>query len=355
MLGGDILAAGDNAARPNRRGTQEQQFMVAPGQRPETEPAPESRSARYREETENRLTLMGRLFGSLIDLPPVRRARAIFAIYNDAGGSLLAEGLAYSALFAGLTGLLFCVGVLGYLIPAPSDRQRLLDDFTGQLAPLAPIARDGFASVAAHAGAFSIVGLGGMVWGTSHFYGALDEAIARVFARTPARGAFDRILRSFVSVLLLVGGLVSGIAIYAIQVSVTTGLTAGPQGDAGRALAPVTFPLITAIVVVTAVGVMYRVVPNTDVPISILWLPALVAGLILTGLTELLVYIAPLLTGALSVFGGVAAVFAALAWLHLAFQVLMVGASWTCLRLDEATARARPLSARPSSPNGDPG
>ena len=84
------------------------------------------------------------------------------------------------------------------------------------------------------------------------------------------------------------------------------------------------------------VGVLYRVVPNTKVPIRVLWLPALVAGLVLTGLTELLVYITPLLTGALSVFGGVAAVFAALAWLHLAFQVLLIGASWTRMRLDEA-------------------
>jgi len=67
--------------------------------------------------------------------------------------------------------------------------------------------------------------------------------------------------------------------------------------------------------------VVYRVVPNTRVPVSVLWLPALVAGLVLTALTELLVYIAPLLAGALSVFGGVAAVFVALAWLHLAFQV----------------------------------
>ena len=284
-----------------------------------------------------------RLFGWILDLPPVRRPRQIFSVYDYAGGSLLAEGLAYSALFAGLTGLLFCVGVLGYLIPSPADRQRLVDDFTGQLAPLAPFARDGFASVAAHAGTFSIVGLVGMVWGASHFYGALDEAIARVFARTPARGALDRILRSLVSAFLLIGGLVSGIAIYVIQVAVTGGIAEGPGGDAGRTLAGVAFPLVTAIVVVTAVGVMYRVVPNTHVPMSVLWLPALIAGLVLTCLTELLVYIAPLLTGAMSVFGGVAAVFAALAWLHLAFQVLMLGASWTRLRLDDSVAHARPL------------
>jgi YihY family inner membrane protein len=244
--------------------------------------------------------------------------------------------LAFSALFAGLTGLLFCFGLLGYLVPSEADRQRLIDGFSGQLAPYAPIARNGLDSVAAHASAFSLAGLAGLAWGTSHFYGALDEAIARVFARTPARGAIDRLVRSFASVLVLVGGLLSGIAISAIQAVVTSGISVGPQGDEGRIVSAVAFPLATAVVVVIAVGVLYRIVPNTTVPLRILRLPALVAGLILTGLTELLVYITPLLAGALSVFGGVAAVFATLAWLHLAFQVLLIGAAWTRLRLDEA-------------------
>jgi uncharacterized BrkB/YihY/UPF0761 family membrane protein len=100
----------------------------------------------------------------------------------------------------------------------------------------------------------------------------------------------------------------------------------------------VAFPVAAAIVVVAAVGIVFRIVPNTNVPLSVLRLPALITGLVLTALTELLVYLAPLLAGALSVFGGVAAGFVALAWLHLAFQVMMLGAAWTRLRLDDATA-----------------
>ncbi len=171
-----------------------------------------------------------RLIGSVLALPPVVRLRAILRAYDDAGGGLLAAGLAYAALFAGLTGLLFGVGILGYLVPADADRQRLVSGFTGQLAPLAPIAKDGLADAAAHAGAFSIVGLAGMAWGTSQFYGSLDRAIARVFDRAPARGALDRLLRGFVSVLLLVGGIVSGIAISAIQAVVASAVSSGPEG-----------------------------------------------------------------------------------------------------------------------------
>ena len=288
-------------------------------------------------------SLMGRLFGWVLDLPPIRRPRAVVAEYDRAGGSLLAEGLAYSALFAGLTGLLFAVGVFGYLVPAAADRQRLINGFTGQLAPFASIARDGLNSVAAHAGEFSIVGLGGLAWGASHFYGALDEAIARVFSRAPARGPFDRLLRGIVSLLLLVGGLLSGIGLSAIQAVATDKGGLGSAGDTVRTVSTFAFPIVTAIIVVIAVGVVYRVVPNTKVPMSVLGLPALIAGLVLTGLTELLVYIAPLLAGGLSVFGGVAVVFVALAWLHLAFQVLLIGAAWTSLRLDDHGA-AKPAS-----------
>jgi YihY family inner membrane protein len=263
----------------------------------------------------------------------------VFAIYGKAGGSLLAEGLAYSALFAGLTGLLLCVGLLGYFVPLESDRQRIIDSFTGQLAPFAPIARGGLSSVAANAGAYSLVGIAGLAWGTSHFYGALDTAVSRIFDRTPARGGLDRLLRGFASLLLLVGGLVSGVAISAMQAAVSSNVSVRAGGELTRMLETVLFPIATAAVVIAAVGIVYRIVPNTRVPVSVLRVPALVVGLVLTALAELLVYIAPILTGALSVFGGVAAVFAALAWLHLAFQVLLIGAAWTRVRLEDRVGR----------------
>ena len=279
-----------------------------------------------------------RVSGRVLAIPPIRLLASVFGIYNQAGGSLLAEGLASSALFAGLTGLLFSVGVLGYLVPSPGDRQRIVETFTGQFAALAPFVNDALSSLASNAGAFSIVGLIGMGWGASHFYGVLDQAIGRVFALTPARGTVDRILRGVVSVLLLVGGLLSGIALFAVQRRISESIQIGPAGDLARTVDNVAFPILTAVAIVVVIGIVYRIVPNTNVPIRVLRWPAVVAGLALTVLTELLVYIAPLLTGSLSLFGGVAAVFVALAWLHLAFQVVLIGAAWTRVRLEAAEA-----------------
>ena len=269
---------------------------------------------------------------AVLDWPPIARVRAILNAYNEAGGGLLAGGLAYGALFAGLTGLLFGVGVLGYLVPSEADRQRVVDGLTGQLAPIAPIARDGLANLAANAGAISLLGLAAMAWGASQFYVSLDAAIGRVFCCVPARGPFRRIGRGIVSVLLLVGGLLSTFVLAAIQ-TILSQPVAG--GGSSSLLATVAFPLLTAVIVIAAVGAVYRFVPNTGVPVAILAPPALIAGLALTVLTQLFVYLAPRLVGALVVFGGFAAVFAALAWLSLAFQILLLGAAWTHLRLDE--------------------
>jgi membrane protein len=294
---------------------------------------PPTASAEGASEHQALLAPIHRLIGSILALPPVVRLGAVLRVYDNAGGGLLAAGLAYTALFAGLTGLLFGVGILGYLVPADADRQRLVAGFTGQLAPLAPIAKDGLADAAAHAGAFSIVGLVGMAWGTSQFYGSLDRALARVFERAPARGGLDRILRGLASVLLLVGGLISGIGISAVQAVVGSAIASGPEGDTVRGISAVGFPFVTLVLVVTAVGVLYRVVPNTHVPLRALGLPALVAGILLTAMTDLFVFLAPRLPGALSVFGGFAAVFAALVWLSFAFQVVLLGAAWTRLRI----------------------
>jgi YihY family inner membrane protein len=301
-------------------------------QRRAVRPDPKTASAEGVGKPQALLAPIHRLIGSVLALPPVRRFREIYSVYDAAGGSLLAGGLAYGALFATLTGLLFGVGVLGYLVPRAEDRERLVNGFTGQLAPLAPVANDALANLAAHAGAFSLIGLVGMGWGASQFYGSLDTAIGRIFACGTARGTLDRILRGVVSVLLLVGGLLSGVAFSAIQAVVTSAIPMGSDGTAGRVLSTVGFPLATAAVVVVVVAVVYRVVPNTKVSWSALGVPALVTGLALTGLTETFVYLAPRLVGPLSLFGGFAAVFAALVWLSLAFRVLLVGAAWTWLR-----------------------
>jgi membrane protein len=287
------------------------------------------------------------LLDRIREWPPVIRLQRVMESYNAAGGGLLADGLAYSALFSIATGLLFSVGLTGFFVSDVAIREQLVDDFTTPLPAIAPLVRDGLLEVSQHAGALSVIGLIGLGWGASHFYGSLDQAFARIFLLAPARGALDRIVRGLVSVGLLVTAVLTGVALSGLQGMMGAQIPADATGDFARAANTVGFPILTVLVIIAGVGVTYRVLPNTHVPLRTLAVPAAVTGVILALLTELFVFIAPRLIGALAVFGSFAAGFAALAWLSYGFQVLLIGAAWTRVRLwkDQPIVETAPMIA----------
>src|SRR5207244_713088 len=158
-------------------------------------------------------------------------------------------------------------------------------------------------------------------------------------------------LPGLASVVIVVAARAAGIVTSSVQAFVEKDV-APSAGDATRIVAAVGFPLITVVVVVLAVGIVYRVVPNTRVPWRVLGPPAVLTGIVLAGLTELFVFIAPRLVGSLEVFGGFVAVFAALIWLNWAFQVLLIGAAWTRERMPEdAPQGPKTEEALPSNSN----
>jgi membrane protein len=270
--------------------------------------------------------------------PPVMRLLEILAFYNAAGGGLLAAGLAYGALFAALTGFLFAVGLVGFVIHDPAVRIRLISQIATQFPPLEPVIANGVQSLASNAGAFSILGLAGLGWSASQFYGSVDSAFGRIFRRAPERGPIERIARGLVSVLIVVSALGTGIVTSGIQAFLTNDLPSGPAVEATRFAVAIGYPLVTVVIVIAAVALIYRLVPNLHVPWRSLAAPAIVVGIAIAALTELFVFLAPRLVGSLQVFGGFAAVFAALTWLSWAFQALLIGGAWTRERLPDADA-----------------
>src|SRR5207244_80268 len=168
----------------------------------------------------DRLTVppaLKRLIDGLLRWPPVVRLQEILAAYNEAGGGLLAAGLAFSALFAGLTGLLFAVGLTGFIVSDADAREAIVGDIARQVPPLEPIVRDGLLKMASNAGAFSVIGIAGLGWSASQFYGSLDGAFGRIFKKAPERGRADRIIRGLASVVIVVAALAAGIVTSSVQ------------------------------------------------------------------------------------------------------------------------------------------
>ena len=111
----------------------------------------------------------------------VSRALAVVNVSNGAGAPLFASALAFSTVFAIVPVVLLMSGVLGWFVDDPAQRSALLNQLVAYVPPLADLFRASLEGVVAARGALSIVGIVGLIWGASAFYGALDEVMRRLF------------------------------------------------------------------------------------------------------------------------------------------------------------------------------
>jgi membrane protein len=274
-----------------------------------------------------------RLIDQVMAWPPVLKLLEIMAVYGTAGDGLLAAGLAFSSLFAILTGMLFIVGLSGFILTDPTVREKFVLSLTEAIPPLAPIISDGLVALSNSATAVSIIGLLGLGYSASSFYGALEGAFVRIFRRAPDRNPILKIVRGIIALAIVVAGITGGIVIGSLLPDMAAGLPKGPVGDLLRLATWAATVVLTVGPIFAAVVLMYRFVPNTHVPWRVLLPGAIAAGLVITVLTQGFVIIAPRLVGSLTVFGPVAAVFAVLIWLRYSFEALLLGACWTAMRM----------------------
>lgn len=279
--------------------------------------------------------LVGRLMDRVLELPPVRWLKPIMDDYGEAGGGLLASGLAFNSLFAILPGILLLVGALGLILNDPTRLEALIQDFTERFPPLEEFFRQALSQFGAGAVPFSIIGLIGLVWGSSRFYQSLDDAIARIFRGSRRRDPFQRGVRGVLSVLLLFGAVLLAIFLGGILDGIQTDVAV--VDSAARALtSTLGSGLGTMVIFAVAIALIYRMVPTTTPPWRAIWRPALAVGLALAVFTLIYAIITPRLVGSLQVYGAFVVVFAAMIWLSYVAQAILVGAAWVYRRTVEA-------------------
>ena len=260
-------------------------------------------------------------------------ARAVMTRFGAAGGGLLAGGLTYSALFALLPTLVLLTAVLGLIVDEPDRRRAVVDALSRAFPPLAEFLAASMDEVARGAPGLGLIGLVGLAWGASRFYGSLDDAFGRIFSGVPARGFVARTIRGVVSV-----GLILSAALLALTL---TGLASFLTSEAAPRLGiPVDFwsfaaPLLAAVVLVAGTVIVYRIVPARRVPWRAALTPAVVVGVAIAVLTQAFSFIAPRLIGTAALFGTFVAVFAAMVWMSTTFQLLLIGAAWVRERIGE--------------------
>ena len=257
------------------------------------------------------------------------------------GGGLLAGGLAYAALFAIVPGLFLLAGVVGLVFADPVERAKAVAVVVSVAPPLRELIEAVLGEASRAAAPVSIVGAIVLIWGTSRFVVAFQGAIARVMGSDRARGQIASNLVALGAVALMIGAIVLSTLLSGLLAFLEAGVESGALGVVGDAVS-LALGLLPIVATVGATVLVYRVVPVPSPSWQAVIVPGLAAGLALTILARLFVFVAPRLIGAAAFIGALATAFAALAWLGLSFQALLLGAAWVC---DRAT-RFRPPGAR---------
>lgn len=255
-------------------------------------------------------------------------------IANETGAPLFAAALAFGTMFAFIPLVLLLSGVIGWLVDDPIQRASLLAQLVGYVPPLADFFRTSLEGAVAGRSALSIVGVIGLLWGASAFYGVLDEVMRRLFSGGGLRNEFARRVRGLATIVilvLLIIGTVSLSSVWALLDQLVGGLFIWRYAA----------PLVALAAMVLVVLAVYLVVPTAPPSLRAASWPAIVAGIAIGLLTNVFSLLAPLLIGGLAGFGVIATVFGALVWLNLSYQILLYGAAWARLRRDREKERAR--------------
>lgn len=291
----------------------------------------------------------GAILARILRLPPIAAGVVVMDVYGMAAGGLLANGLAYSALFATVPITLVTAGLAGRLADDAAVQQGIADALAAVFPPLRDVIEQTVSAMVEGATLTSILGLVGTIWTVSRFYVALDMAFARIFGDDPRRTVWRQNLRAFAWVAILLGSVVG----YIVAVSALSALgSMVPDRIPGAAaLGRILGSSVTAVVIaVVAVLLAYRTLPPRTPSWSAATLPAVTAGIAIVGLSQLFAFIAPRLVGVAAFVGPLAVVFIALAWLSAIFQAMLIGAAWVSVRMG-----VRSTDLRTTTPATEPG
>jgi membrane protein len=261
----------------------------------------------------------------------VAAGQRVISRYFGAAGGLLANGLAYAALFAIVPGILLVVSIAGLVISDETRRAQTVEFIAQVVPPLHDVVDAILTQASTTAATLGLIGLVTLAWGASRFVLAFDEAIARVMGRTSRRSFIQRNATAVGAVLVLVVAMIVAPALAGLASFLDAAEATGAMAVVAGAL-HVAIGLVPPVLTVIAIAFVYRAVPVPGPSWRAVAVPGVVVGLALTILVQVFVYLAPRLIGAAALLGTIAAVFAALAWLSLSFQALLLGAAWTADR-----------------------
>lgn len=245
--------------------------------------------------------------------------------------------------------MLLTAGLAGLAAGDPAERAHVVATIAGVFPPLRDLVDVILAEADRNVGPLGVVGAATLLWGASRFVLSFDDAISRVLGRTARRAVVIRNLAAVAAVVLLAGTIILGPIVAGLASFLDAAESEGVLAVVGGAVR-LALGFVPPIATVGAIALVFRIVPLPMPRWRSVTSPALVAGIVLTGLLQGFVFLAPRLVGTAALLGTIAAVFVALAWLSLSFQVILVCAAWVGER--DARFDAEALAAQAESASG---
>jgi membrane protein len=289
----------------------------------------------------------------VLGYPKVARIMAVLDTFGKAPGGLLANGLAFSTLFASIPTLLLALGLAGVIAGDPAVVEQLTNALVEAFPPLAEIIDSAMSALTQGAAVTGVLGLIGVVWTVSQLYVTLDVAFSRIFSAVPERDVIRRTARGFIWVAIL-AAVIIGLVILASLATALDALVPGTFPVAAAIVGVVTSQVFLLVLTIVLVAVVYRVMPPTPPTLRSLLPPAVVAGVAMWFLTQAFTFLVPRLVGVAALAGSLATAFIALAWLSFVFQALLYGAAWLKVREDERRGGGSAVLGGPAAP-AEPG
>ena len=218
------------------------------------------------------------ILSRVLDQPQVAKVMRVLDIYGRAAGGLLANGLAFAALFAAIPTTLLVLGVAGWITAGnPEASARVANALIQAFPPLAELINGAVEAMSHGAALTSLIGIVGVIWTVSQLYGALDVAFARIFAEAPERDMVRRTARGLL-VVVLIGGAIVAFVVFVSLAGLIDAFLPGEMPIASLTISVVRSIPFLSLVAALVVLVTYHELPPTAPRWRSVLVPAIVVG-----------------------------------------------------------------------------
>jgi membrane protein len=232
----------------------------------------------------------------------------------------MAAGVSYYGILSVFPLILGLLAILGFFLPSETVQQVLFDLFSNIFPGSIDWLEESIENLIRLRGPIGIVGLIGLIWAGSAFFGAVSRAINRTWGVHKGRPYHLRKLRDLSMVLGIV-------ILMLMSMGLTSLLSILSQSDVSLPGGAVDFALrlFSFLAILAVFSIVYRYVPNTRVQWRYVWPGALTAAIAFEIAQILFATYLTAWANYDQVYGQVASLVVLLVWIYLAAVIVIVG------------------------------